>query len=188
MRYRIGLPVIFGVVTVVLSAWFEHNMQLIVLAGDDNPPAIWPSLAPSLLAWSINAPALKATEPLSRLNLPELAGNLQLLTVIAWWWWVGTRLDFGILGKRRPRHPKKWAVFIAAVACLSIGVGVRTLLYEFPTRLPGRNAQVEYVLPFACATVRTLWFFVLSGVLSFAVFRLGTLREFDAPDKDANAR
>lgn len=173
MRYRTVLPVILGIVAVVLIAWQEHYIQLIRLSGDDATP-VWPYETPFLFLWGINTPAVDAADQLS--SLLHLAVGLRtsfrLVAILVFWWWIGTRLDSGVLRRRRHRHPRRCAVFLAAAAAISFYAGVHILLYEFPTRVPGHIADVEYLLPFACASVRALWYLGLGCGISFATAAL----------------
>jgi hypothetical protein len=54
-------------------------------------------------------------------------------SILGWWWWIGTRMDFGVLGRRHYRHAK---LFAGLLTTASLG-----LLYSMPTMpnktLPG---------------------------------------------------
>src|SRR6266478_2696885 len=125
IRYRVVLPIFFGLVSFVLIAWEFHNERVIQsmgMAWDTGPP-IWPYQASWILLQGINPPAYLIDLPVFmafRLSSgpPQLA--LELLTILPWWWFVGSRIDFGLVPTQNPRHRKWHAVGLWAI---SLGFG-----------------------------------------------------------------
>ena len=150
-RFRVILPVVFGLIAVSLMTWdlrYQRALESVFTASDIGRP-VWPCQAPSLLLVALNAPVFALAAPilnLFHLEIPELRYLVLLPAVLLWWWWLGTRIDFGILGRRHYRHPKLLAGFLAMVAVALCYGGIRGLVdavswwqaygrHEFPTSL-----------------------------------------------------
>jgi hypothetical protein len=104
IRFRLVLPIVFGFLAAVLMTWDYENNRMVGLMGMgwDMGPPFWPYQAIYLLLFTINAPAFVLSMPILKLL------NLQTLSLqygvwfpanVGWWWWIGTRMDFGILGQ-----------------------------------------------------------------------------------------
>jgi hypothetical protein len=133
IRFRLVLPVFFGGLTVALMAWDLHNQRVIESMGmswDAGAP-IWPYQASSLFLFAVNAPAYLLAAPfffLDHLRTLPMRYPLMLPLILFWWWWIGTRIDFGILGRRRYRHPKLTAVVLVALAVALLYGATRGIL------------------------------------------------------------
>ncbi len=56
---------------------------------------------------------------LFQLHTAEARYPVVLPILIAWWWWVGTRIDYGLIGKRVWKHPR-----VAATLLFLLAVGL----------------------------------------------------------------
>jgi hypothetical protein len=120
----------------VLMAWDYENQRIVGLMGmawDIGPP-FWPYQAIYLLLFTINTPAFVLSNPI--LNLLRIGnGSLKyavwLPIIVAWWWWIGSRVDFGLLGRRHYRRAKLFAGVLTVVAVGLLYVGASVALGEF---------------------------------------------------------
>lgn len=125
IRFRLLLPIIFGLVSFALSAWEFHNEQVVQKMGMgwDTGPPVWPYQASWILLQGINAPAYLIDLPVFmafglKSGPPQLA--LEFLTILVWWWFIGWRIDFGMVPTQNTRHRKWLAVGLWAI---SVGFG-----------------------------------------------------------------
>ena len=141
-------------------------VQLMGMGWDMGPP-FWPYQAVYDLLFTINAPAFVISIPI--LSLTNFRSHFVLrygvlfLAIVCWWWWIGTRIDFGILGGRRYRHAKRIAGLLAVVSVGLLFLAVHETLNEFhwwmefgrghsPYRLPTlfQNRRASFVVSRAC--------------------------------------
>src|SRR5271157_4254772 len=120
IRYRIILPIIFGCLALFLFGWEYENDRVVASMGMgwDTGPPIWPYLAVPLFSHAVNAPAYIISWPILKLLNPR-TDWLQYVAwfpaIVALWWWVGTYIDFGLLGCRRDsRRRLKTGILLAA--------------------------------------------------------------------------
>jgi hypothetical protein len=125
IRFRLFLPIFFGLVSIALIAWEFHNEQVIQNMGMrwDTGPPVWPYQASWILLQGINAPTYLIDLPVfmafgRKSGPPQLA--LELLTLLLWWWFIGWRIDFGLVPTQNTRHRKWYAVGLGAI---SLGSG-----------------------------------------------------------------
>ena len=82
----------------------------------------WPCEAPDFALKLLSAPAIVVALRLAntwRTAPSHFAYIAELPLILLWWWFVGTRLDFGILGVGRYRRRRVWlSFFIASFALL----------------------------------------------------------------------
>ena len=104
--------------------------------------------------------------------------SVWLPAIVGWWWWVGSRIDFGIIGRRRYRHPK---VFAGALSTASLGlvfVAVRVALEEFHWWMEYAHDSSLFRVPTLLRTIGpVLWCLLLAGgcvVAAIRLFQLGT--------------
>ena len=114
LPHRVLLPVIFCSISAGLMFWeWRHHAEWM---GYDNGRPFWPcEISNALVGW-LNLPAIILALPLHVFadywNYPQ--HYFFLLPCIAiLWWFVGTRLDFGLLGKGSRRQKKVFATGIA---------------------------------------------------------------------------
>ena len=126
IKFRIILPLIFGLTAIGLIAWDYHNMRIIESMGMDwdTCAPIWPYQTSWMLLFAINAPAIFLSRPLCFLLDLKLHNSfypIHFLAILLFWYWVGSRLDWGLLGVKTFRHPKRWAVLliVSAIALLA---------------------------------------------------------------------
>lgn len=182
-RFRVVLPICFGFLAAMLMLWdFENNRMVGLMGmGWDMGPPFWPYQAIHLLLSTINAPAFVLSIPfLKLLNLQTLSLQycVWLPAIVGWWWWVGSRIDFGIIGRGRYRHPK---VFAGALSTASLGlifVAVRVALEEFHWWLEYAHDSSLFRMPTLLRTIGpVLWCLLLAGgcvVAAIRLFQLGT--------------
>jgi len=109
IRFRIVLPTIFGFLAVALFVWDYENSRVVASMGMgwDTGPPIWPYRAVELFSYAVNVPAYVISWPILKiLNLRtfDLQYAVWFPVILAWWWWVGSYIDFGLLGRRSYSH------------------------------------------------------------------------------------
>jgi hypothetical protein len=146
IRFRFVLPVVFGFLALVLFAWEHQNNRVIASMGMgwDTGPPMWPYEAVPLFSYALNAPAYIACGPLIRLIDPRadwIEYAIWFPAITAMWWWVGTRIDYGLLGRRKYRRPKLVAgllvvgALVLLVLAIRVGVGeYRLFRYYWPAQ------------------------------------------------------
>jgi hypothetical protein len=135
IRFRVVLPIVFGFLAAMLMVWNYENDRMVALMGMgwDMGPPFWPYQAIYLLLFTINAPAFVLSMPILKL-LKLQTFSLQYCVwypaIVCWWWWIGSRLDFGVLGCRRYRHAKLFAGLLttASLGLLYVAARARTIL------------------------------------------------------------
>src|SRR5258708_20193112 len=168
IRCRLVLPLVFGFLAAVLMMWDYENNRMVQLMGMgwDMGPPFWPYQGIYILLLMVNAAPFVFSMPfLKLLNLHTLSlqYGVWFPAIVGWWWWVGTRIDFGLLGRRHYRHAKLVAGLFSTVSVGLLYVAVRGILTEFHWWMEyGRNSS-----PFRMPTLlRTggpvLWGLVLA--------------------------
>jgi len=175
IRFRVVLPVVFGFLSLVLFAWQHENNRMIELMGMawDTGPPMWPYRAVPLFSYAINAPAYVACWPLTRLIDVPADWPYYVVwfpAIVLLWWWVGTPIDFGLLGRRKYEHPKFLAVllFVGALVLLilsvNIGVGEYHLFrYYWPAQ---RTINAAIILLRAVGPILWCLLFARASILS----------------------
>ena len=187
IRFRLVLPVVFGFLAFVLFTWQHETNRMIELMGMawDMGPPMWPYQAVPLFSYAINAPAYIVCWPLTKLidvpaDWPYYMVWLPVIVLL--WWWVGTRIDFGLLGRRKYRHPTFTAVlmFVGALVLLilsvNIGVGEYRLFQHYWPAQRAINAAI--ILLRAIGPI--LWCLLLARAFIRSAFRL-LGRDFQRP-------
>lgn len=133
MRFRVVLPVSLGIVSVAFIIWDLYNLRVIGTMGMawDTGAPVWPYQASLLLQQAINAPAFVLAAPfffLPHLQTMEVRYPVLLPVILLWWWWLGTRIDFGILGRQRFRRPRLSAFLLAGIASALLYTGTRIII------------------------------------------------------------
>jgi hypothetical protein len=164
---------VFGVGALGLMIWDAHNLRIIesVGMGWDTGAPLWPYQASFILLLAINVPAFAIAVPfLNSLHFYTLTERYPVLfpIILAWWYWVETRIDFGILGRRRYRHPM-WMVVIlsCAGAALLLIAGRATFDDTMWFRQHGWNFWI--ILRSACIE---FWAFILGSAALIAALQL----------------
>lgn len=177
MRYRVALPIVFGGLAVVLMAWDIHNTQVIEsmgIAWDTDAP-IWPYRASFLILFTVNFPAFLLAAPFFLLDqLQAYPRRIMILPLIALWWWIGTRIDFGILGRRRYRHPKATAGILVGMAAGLLSWALYTGVAEFQFwKEYGLALRANYLVLLSGTTIPIVsWCLVLAGCALMGARRL----------------
>jgi hypothetical protein len=172
------LPIIFGFLALALMAWDYENQRMVQLMGMgwDMGPPFWPYQAVYDLLFAINTPAFVISIPILRLLSTRsyaLQYGVWFLAIVAWWWWIGTRIDFGVLGRRQYRHAKWFAGVLAAVSVGLLYGAIRGMLGEFDWWTEHGRGSSPYRLPTLFSTVGpVLWCFILSVACLIAAKRL----------------
>lgn len=118
IRFRIVLPTILSFLAVALSTWDYENSRVLASMGMgwDTGPPIWPYRAVKLFS-AVNVPAYVISWPVLKIpNLQtfELQYAVWFPIILAWWWWVGSDIDFGLLGHPGYSHPRLVAGILLA--------------------------------------------------------------------------
>jgi len=170
------MPLVFGFLAVVLMGWDYENNRVVGLMGmawDIGPP-FWPYQAIYLLLFTINAPAFGLSIPILKLlNLQTLSlqYGVWFPSILGWWWWIGTRIDFGVLGRRHYRHAKLFAGLFTTASLGLLYVAAQATFGELHWWMEyGRYSSPFLVLLRTVGPV--LWCLVLAGGCLIAAKRL----------------
>src|SRR5260370_21287939 len=174
LSFRVVLAIVLSFLAAMLMLWDYENNRMVGLMGMewDTGPPFWPYQAIYLLLFAINAPAFVLSMPILKLlNLDTLSlrYSVWLPAIVGWWWWVGSRIDFGIIGRRRYRHPKMFAGALATASLGLIYVAIEYAPDSFPFRIPILLRTIGLVL----------WCFLLAGgcvVASIRLFQVGSMQ------------
>ena len=177
IRVRLVLPLVFGFLAAVLMMWDNENNRMVRLMGmgwDIGPP-FWPYQAIYLLLCTIKAPAFVLSMPILKL-LDLQTFSLQYgvwFPAIVGWWWIGTRIDFGILGRERFRYAKLIAGVLSTVSLVLLYAAVRASLGELHWWMEyGRNSW-PFRVPTLLGTIGpVLWCLVLARGCLISAMRL----------------
>jgi len=149
-------------------AWDIHEEFRVEATGTSDIPRF---PVPETLLFTINAPVFPIFIPIfltgAGLTLQYLAF---LPFVVAWWWWLGTRLDFGWLGKKPNQYPAWTKSFTALLALALLFLAIKDFL-NFGEYI---SAMVRYGSPAALSPVKTLGAGLWCG--SLALIAAGTTR------------
>jgi len=92
---------------------------------------------------------------------------------VLWWWWVGTRIDYGVLGRRHYRHPTLTAAaFVVAALGLLVGGALGTMSEFQWWKQYGRLLSALNQLLLLRTAGPALWCLVLAGGAGIAAKRL----------------
>src|SRR5258708_3917663 len=136
IRFRVVLPIVFGSLSLVLFAWEHQNNRVIEsmgMAWDMGPP-MWPYQAVPLFSYALNAPAYIACEPIIKLinaRADWIEYAIWFPAITALWWWVGTRMDFGLLGRKRWLHTKLVAGGLLFGSLMLVALAVAIAVGEY---------------------------------------------------------
>ena len=104
-------------------AWEVHTDWQCI--GYDAGRPFWPCETPNFILGSLNAPAIVLAQPLANIwrDAPlYFAYLVKLPLILLWWWFLGTRLDFGLLGVGAYRHRRIWMGALAAALLAFLGL------------------------------------------------------------------
>ena len=171
ISYRALLPLTFGLLSAALILWNWRAQP--GCWGYDTGRPFWTCEAPeSLLLW-INLPATAAYRlTLGWLRVSTLAGDLAKLPfVLSWWWFVGTRVDFGVLGTGRYKRRRVWIWSLASGCCVLAGLGVKVIwdVVRFRREYPSTGGSVTADPPFG---LFLLWVISVVALCLSAVVKL----------------
>lgn len=124
IRFRLVLPAVLGFLAIVLMMWDYENHRRIELMGMrwDMGAPFWPYQAMYLLLFTFNAPAFVLSMPILKLlslHALSLQYSIWFPAIVGWWWWMGTRIDFGVLGGR---HYRRSTLLAAVFSTASLGL------------------------------------------------------------------
>jgi hypothetical protein len=114
---------VFGLVSAALMAWGLYVEPRCVFYDAGRP--FWPCEAPGFALRLLSAPPIVVAQLLA--NTWDAAPSYfayitELPFILLWWWFVGTRLDFGILGVGRYRLRRVWLSFFIATFALLLTI------------------------------------------------------------------
>jgi hypothetical protein len=94
IRFRVLLPIIFGLLALAFFAWDYENERVVASMGMgwDTGPPMWPYVAVPLFTHAINAPAYAIVWPILRLFAlwrPVWEYPIAFPLIVGLWWWVG---------------------------------------------------------------------------------------------------
>lgn len=117
IQFRVWLAFVFGVLSIVLMALGLYVERRCVFYDAGRP--FWPCETPDFTLKLLSAPPMVVALPLA--NMWRTAPSyftyvVELPLIVLWWWFVGTRLDFGLLGVGLYRRRRVWlGIFIALI-------------------------------------------------------------------------
>jgi hypothetical protein len=172
MRYRVVLPASMGAIAAGLIVWDLYNLSVIRSMGmaRDTGAPFWPYQASFYLLSGINAPVFVLAAPfffLPHLELVVARYPVLLPMVLIWWWWVGTRIDFGILGRRYYRWPRLSGVMVAMFGTVFFCAGAWQAIENVRWML-----EYQSTMALARSIGPNLWMFVLAGGCFLGAVRL----------------
>jgi len=176
--FRLVLPLVLGFLAAALMTRDYENYRMVELMGMgwDMGPPFWPYQAIYLLLLTINAPAVVLPMPILKLlNLQTLSlqYGVWFPAIVGWWWWIGTQMDFAILGRRRFRYAKLIAGALSTVSLVLLYVAARASLRELRWWMEyGRNSSPFRVLILLRTIGPVLWCLVLASGCLIAATRL----------------
>jgi hypothetical protein len=178
IRLRVILPIVFGFLAAVLMVWDYENNRMVALMGMgwDMGPPFWPYEAVRISLSTVNAPAFVLSMPILKvLNLQtvSLQYGVWFPVIVCWWWWVGTRIDFGFLGRRHYRNAKLSASLLSIASLGLMYVAAQSGLDEIHWWLEYGHDSSPYRLPSLLRTVGSVfWCHLLAGGCSIAAIQL----------------
>ena len=194
IRFRAVLPIIFAFLAAMLMVWNYENDRVVTSMGIgwDMGPPFWPYQADYLALFAINAPAFVLSMPILRLlelQTLSLQDAIWFPAILALWWWIGTRIDFGVLGRRNLRYPKPLASLLTILSFVLLYIAARVGLDEVHWWTEyGRNSS-PYRLPTLLRTAGpVLWCLALATGCLDAAIRLIQLRTTSAAGNRPNYR
>ena len=123
IRFQVWLPFVFGLVSIALMAW-GLDVERQCMSYDFGRP-FWPCEAPASALRVLSAPPIITGSQLAntwRTAPSYFAYIVELPLIVCWWWFVGTRLDFGILGVGLYRRRRVWLSFFIASSALLLAI------------------------------------------------------------------
>lgn len=162
--------------------WDNENNRVIVSMGMgwDMGPPFWPYQAIYLFLSTLNLPAFVACIPILKLlNLRTLWLQYAVWfpATLVLWWWVGTRIDFGILGRWRFRSARAIGVaFVAAsLSLFLLACNIGFDLFKWWQEYGDRSL---YRVPVVVRTIGPIcWYLIGTGGFLTAAARLFRLRQ-----------
>jgi hypothetical protein len=194
LRFRVVLPIVLSFLAAMLMLWdFENNRMVGLMGmGWDLGPPFWPYQAIHLFLFTINAPAFVLSIPvLKLLNLQTLSLQYGVWppAIAGWWWSVGSRIDFGIIGRRCYRNPKVFAGALAIAGLGLIYVAVRVSLDQFHWWMEYAHDSSPFRVPTLLRTIGpVLWCLLLAGGCVAAAIRLFQLGSIQTEEKHPRFR
>ena len=95
---------------------------------------MWPYQAVPLFSYALNAPAYIACWPFIKLinaRADWIEYAIWLPAITALWWWVGTRMDFGLVGRGRWLHTKLVAVVLVLGSLMLVVLAIAIAVGEY---------------------------------------------------------
>ena len=164
----------FGLVSVILMGWdWQESFQRMFF---DTGAPLWPYQTPTCLLLLFDAPALVLSRLLtcfSELGRIPMIYFGELPFVVVWWWFVGTRLDFGLIGGRLSR-PKLLATILGLVgAALVVFSWLEVKDYiSYWNYMKSHRWEPGWPIRFIRDSGPILWSFVLIATFLVAIKRL----------------
>lgn len=151
-------------------AWEVHTDRQCI--GYDAGRPFWPCETPNFILGTLNAPAIALAQPMAnawRDARPYFVYLVKLPLIVLWWWFLGTRLDFGLLGAGAYRRRRAWmgtltVTVVALLALLGDWIWKEILLHRSYPYLGATRVLEE--LP-VC-----LWLITLISTLSIVMFKI----------------
>ena len=166
-----------GAVSVGLMAWDWHVLKLCMYYDAGRP--FWPCELPEYLLGAFNLPGLIGFRLLVSWWYGQIAPTsyiAELPFFLYWWWFVGTRLDFGLLGAGRYKRRRLWIALFVSVILSCVVVSAWSIWSEITHRRQWPQYASHGWWLFA-EIVRGLWFYAwlagLGSLCGVAAWRVG---------------
>jgi hypothetical protein len=176
IQFRTWLPIVFSLASVCLMAWGIYA-QARCWTYDSGRP-FWKCEAPDFFIELLSAPPVLLSRPLTNAidNFPSYFPYLvELPLIFLWWWFLGTRLDFGLLGVGSYKYRRSWispysTLIVLLVALLSWSLGEDIQFFEKYSYL-SVNPYLGAIADLRWLPLR-LWLLILIVGLGLAALRL----------------
>jgi hypothetical protein len=169
---------VLGLLSLALFAWEYENDRVIEsmgMAWDTRPP-MWPYRVVPLFSYALNAPAYTVCWPAIRLintRADWVQYAIWLPVITAMWWWVGTRIDFGLLGRRSYLHPRFATALLLAGALILLILSVNNGVGEYRSfQLYWPSHPPVYAVLLLRAMGPMLWRLLFAGAFIRSAFYL----------------
>ena len=175
------MPIIFGVTALVLVSWgFRADYAC---RFDECWRPFWRCDAPDFFLSAINVPAVICSRLLVYSWVSSLVNDfsfrlvyfIELPAIILWWWFVGTRIDFGLLGTVAYRRRRTWIVITTGATIVLVATLAWSISEEITFHRTFASAG-EYGFLRFFGDVHSLplyvWLIVLICAFGTAAFRL----------------
>jgi len=175
--YRVSLPIVFGLIALALiaSAIYEGRH---CMGYDGGGRPFWPCDAPRYFLAVINLPPIALIQiPLNHSATVPLYLDyvVEFPLILLLWWFIGTRIDFGLLGIGKYENRRSWTAIMITATTILVGLIVWSIWSDiaFHLRYPIQaGSRYSNLLVELRSVPVVLWFSALAYAFVSAAFRI----------------